>query len=245
MKILSVVGARPNFIKIAPLMKHMVEHPRTSPFLVHTGQHYDATMSGQFFDDLQIPQPDISLDVGSGSHAYQTAEVMKRLEPVVERERPDVVLVVGDVNSTLAASLTAAKLQIAVAHVEAGLRSHDRSMPEEVNRLLTDAIADYLFVTEESGRQNLIREGISRDKIHLVGNVMIDSLEQFRPWWERSAVHRRFGVDKGSYGVVTLHRPSNVDNSKTLQDLLHALHDVSRELPIIFPGSAYADGRER
>lgn len=235
MKILSVVGARPNFIKIAPLMKRMVAHPRTSPVLVHTGQHYDATMSGQFFDDLQIPQPDISLDVGSGSHAYQTAEVMKRLEPVLERERPDVVLVVGDVNSTLAASLTAAKLQIAVAHVEAGLRSHDRSMPEEVNRLLTDAIADYLFVTEESGRQNLIREGISRDKIHLVGNVMIDSLEQFRPWWERSAVHRRFGVDKGSYGVVTLHRPSNVDNSKTLQDLLHALHDVSRELPIIFP----------
>jgi len=235
LKILSVVGARPNFIKIAPLMKRMLEHSRISPFLVHTGQHYDTTMSGQFFDDLQIRPPDISLEVGSGSHAYQTAEVMKRLEPVLERERPDVVLVVGDVNSTLAASLTSVKLQIPVAHVEAGLRSHDRSMPEEINRLLTDAISEYLFVTEESGRQNLLREGVSQHKIHFVGNVMIDSLWQFRPWWDGSTIHRRFGVDKGCYGVVTLHRPSNVDDAKTLQDVLHAIQHVSRELPIIFP----------
>jgi UDP-N-acetylglucosamine 2-epimerase (non-hydrolysing) len=192
-------------------------------------------MSGKFFEDLRIPAPDISLEVGSGSHAYQTAEVMKRLEPVMERERPDLVLVVGDVNSTLAAAVTAAKLQIPVAHVEAGLRSHDRTMPEEINRLLTDAISEYLFVTEESGRQNLLREGVSPSKIHFVGNVMIDSLEQFRPWWDGSAIHRRFGVDKGGYGVVTLHRPSNVDRAETLQGFLHALLDVARELPIIFP----------
>jgi len=158
-KIVSVVGARPNFIKIAPLMREMRTVLGVSPTLVHTGQHYDVAMAGQFFRDLEIPAPDVSLDVGSGSHAHQTAEVMRRLEPILEQVRPDLVLVVGDVNSTLAAALTAAKLRIAVAHVEAGLRSFDRSMPEEINRLVTDAVSDYLFVSEESGRDNLRREG--------------------------------------------------------------------------------------
>ena len=167
MKIINIVGARPNFKKIAPLIKEMRKHAEIEAKLVHTGQHYDVSMAGQFFEDLLVPPPDVSLEVGSGSHAYQTGEVMKRLEPILERERPDVVVVVGDVNSTLAAALTAAKLQIQVAHVEAGLRSFDRSMPEEINRLLTDAISDYLFVTEESGKRNLLAEGISEGKMFL------------------------------------------------------------------------------
>ena len=235
MKILNVVGARPNFIKIAPLMKQMRAHPDISTLLVHTGQHYDARMAGQFFRELDLPSPDISLEIGSGSHAYQTAEVMKRLEPILERERPDLVLVVGDVNSTLAAALTAVKLRIPVAHVEAGLRSYDRSMPEEINRLLTDAVSEYLFVTEESGRQNLLREGTDQGKIHFVGNVMIDSLEQFRPLWDGSTIHSRLGLHKGEYGVVTLHRPSNVDDPSALQELINALLEVSRRMPIVFP----------
>jgi UDP-N-acetylglucosamine 2-epimerase (non-hydrolysing) len=235
MKILNVAGARPNFMKLAPLIRRMQQHPEIAALLVHTGQHYDANMAGQFFRDLELPQPYASLEVGSGSHANQTAEVMKRLEPVLEEVRPDLVLVVGDVNSTLAAALTATKLQIPVAHVEAGLRSHDRTMPEEINRLLTDAIADYLFVTEESGRQNLLHDGVDPRKIHFVGNVMIDALEDFRPLWEGSAIHHRLGLRQGQYGVVTLHRPSNVDDTRTLQDLINALRQVAREVPIIFP----------
>jgi UDP-N-acetylglucosamine 2-epimerase (non-hydrolysing) len=234
MKIVNIVGARPNFIKIAPLLRQMRQHAEISPLLVHTGQHYDARMAGLFFQDLQIPTPDVSLEVGSGSHSYQTAEVMKRLEPMLEQVRPDIVLVVGDVNSTLAAALTAAKLSIPVAHVEAGLRSFDRTMPEEINRLVTDAVSDYLFVTEESGRQNLLREGVEERKIFLVGNVMIDSLEESRQLWARSTMHDRLGLTKGRYGVVTLHRPSNVDNTATLQGLMGALAEVARELPIIF-----------
>src|SRR5712692_2297856 len=210
MKIVSVVGARPNFVKIAPLLAEMAKHPDLSSCLVNTGQHYDANMADQFFQELHIPRPDVSLEVGSGSHAYQTAEVMRRLEPILERVRPDAVVVVGDVNSTLAAALTAVKLGIRVAHVEAGLRSFDRSMPEEVNRVLTDAISDYLFLTEEGARQNLLREGIAEDKISFVGNVMIDSLEGYRSLWERSQILKQFGLPKGAYGVVTLHRPSNV-----------------------------------
>jgi UDP-N-acetylglucosamine 2-epimerase (non-hydrolysing) len=235
MRIVNVVGARPNFMKMAPLMRQMRRHPDISATLVHTGQHYDDSMAGQFFRDLQLSPPDISLEIGSGSHAYQTAEVMKRLEPVLHDLRPHMVVVVGDVNSTLAASVTAVKLGISVAHVEAGLRSFDRSMPEEINRILTDAISDHLFVTEESGRTNLLREGVDARKIHLVGNVMIDSLEQCRPLWERSDAAARLGLARGEYGVVTLHRPSNVDDPATLRGLVKALAEIGRRLPLVFP----------
>jgi UDP-N-acetylglucosamine 2-epimerase (non-hydrolysing) len=235
MKIINIVGARPNFVKIAPLIREMRRYPEISPLLVHTGQHYDVKMAGQFFQDLQIPEPNISLEVGSGSHAYQTAEVMKRIEPVLETERPDLVLVVGDVNSTLAAALTAAKLCIPVAHVEAGLRSLDRTMPEEINRLVTDAVSDYLFVSEESGRQNLLREGVAESKIHFVGNVMIDSLENSRRLWESSRIHEQLRLQRDEYGVVTLHRPSNVDDAITFLGLAEALTEIATHLPIIFP----------
>lgn len=234
-KILSVVGARPNFVKIAPLIREMQKYPDIISILVHTGQHYDMRMSGQFFQELRIPLPDISLEVGSGSHAYQTAEVMKRIEPVLEEQRPDFVLVVGDVNSTLAAALTAVKLQIPVVHVEAGLRSFDRTMPEEINRLATDAISDYLFVTEESGKQNLLNEGTPPEKIYVVGNVMIDSLEESRGLWQNSTIHRQLGLAKGSYGVITLHRPSNVDEASKLSGVVGALAEIAKELPLIFP----------
>src|SRR5439155_2762566 len=187
------------------------------PILVHTGQHYDDAMSGQFFAELEITPPDVNLGVGAGSHASQTGEVMRRLEPVLDSTRPDLVLVVGDVNSTLAAALTAVKLRIPVAHVEAGLRSFDRSMPEEINRLLTDAIATLLFVTEESGRRNLLREGIAPEKIHFVGNVMIDALQAFKPRWQASSVFARLGLEaEEPYAVLTLHRPANVDDPKIL-----------------------------
>src|SRR5437016_2232402 len=214
----------------------MRRHPTIVPLLVHTGQHYDEAMSGQLFRDLEIPAPDFNLEVGSASHAVQTAEVMRRLEPILLSTRPDVVLVVGDVNSTLAAAITAVKLGIPVAHVEAGLRSFDRTMPEEINRLLTDAIADWLFVTEESGRENLLREGIAADKIHLVGNVMIEALTTFRPRWQSSSVFHRLDLHGDQpYAVLTLHRPSNVDDPTTLLQLLDALQDVARHIPIVFP----------
>ena len=235
LKIVSVVGARPNFVKIGPLLAEMRKHSDLSSYLVNTGQHYDANMADQFFQDLHIPTPDVSLEIGSGSHAYQTAEVMRRLEPILERVRPDAVVVVGDVNSTLAAALTAVKLRVRVAHVEAGLRSFDRSMPEEVNRCVTDAISDYLFLTEEGARQNLQREGIAEDKIFFVGNVMIDSLEGYRSLWERSRIWERFGLPRGAYGVVTLHRPSNVDDPGALGAVLRALSEVARRLPVVFP----------
>ena len=235
MRVVNIVGARPNFMKMAPLMREMRRHSTIAATLVHTGQHYDDAMAGQFFRDLDLPQPDISLEVGSGSHAHQTAEVMKRLEPVLTEIRPQVVVVVGDVNSTLAGTITAVKLGIPVAHVEAGLRSFDRSMPEEINRLLTDAISEFLFVTEESGRENLLREGVDSRKIHMVGNVMIDSLEQCRPLWERSDAAARLGLQRGGYGVVTLHRPSNVDDPAMLRGLVKALAEVGRRLPLVFP----------
>jgi len=235
-KILSIAGARPNFVKVAPLVKEIRRQPDLTSVLVHTGQHYDRTMSQTFFDDLEIPAPDVNLGVGSGSHAVQTAEVMRRIEPVFESVRPDVVLVVGDVNSTIAAALTAVKLGITVAHVEAGLRSFDRSMPEEINRILTDAISDLLFVTEASGADNLRHEGVEAAKIHVVGNVMIDALEQTRSRWERSPVFAHLGIEPAQpYAVLTLHRPSNVDDTRTLGGLLQALADVARALPIVFP----------
>jgi len=235
LKSLNVVGDRPKFIKIAPLIREMRRYEDIAASLVHTGQHYDMEMSGRFFEDLQISAPDVSLEVGAGSHAFQTAEIMKRLEPVLLREQPDLLLVVGDVNSTVASALTAVKLQIPVAHVEAGLRSFDRTMPEEINRLLTDAIAEYLFVTEESGKRNLMAEGINSRKIFFVGNVMIDSLEASRSLWTHSNIHAQFGLQKHDYGVVTLHRPSNVDSPMVLEGLIQALLEVAQHLPLIFP----------
>src|SRR5256712_3115875 len=236
MKIVSVVGARPNFVKIAPLLREMRCQSWIVPMLVHTGQHYDQAMSTQFFRDLEIEPPEVNLGVGSASHAAQTAEVMRRLEPVLETCRPDLMLVVGDVNSTLAAALTAAKLGVPVAHVEAGLRSFDRRMPEEINRLLTDAIADLLFVTEESGQENLLREGVAPQKIHCVGNVMIDALELFRPRWAQSAIFDVLRLSpERPYAVVTLHRPSNVDDPGMLSGFMAAFGALAAPLPVIFP----------
>jgi UDP-N-acetylglucosamine 2-epimerase (non-hydrolysing) len=235
MQILSVVGARPNFMKIAPLLWEMKRRPGIEIYLVHTGQHYDERMSKLFFEELHIPRPDIDLEVGSATHAVQTAEVMKRFEPVLLEREPDVLLVVGDVNSTLACALTAVKLEIPVAHVEAGLRSFDRSMPEEINRLLTDAVSEWLFVTERSGVENLRREGIRPERVHLVGNVMIDTLLACRERSERSPILEQLGVPAGQYTVVTLHRPTNVDDPSVLAGLMTALNRIHEELPIIFP----------
>src|SRR6266850_2336731 len=236
MRIVNIVGARPNFVKIAPLIRAMARRPAFVPTLVHTGQHYDQAMSEQFFQDLEIRPADFNLDVGSGSHAVQTAQVMQRLDPILEAVRPDLVVVVGDVNSTLAAAITAVKRGIPVAHVEAGLRSFDRAMPEEINRILTDAVADFLFVTEESGRVNLLKEGVDPTKIHFVGNVMIDALESSRSRWENSSIFATLGVEPGSaYAVLTLHRPSNVDDPGTLSNFLEALETLARHIPIVFP----------
>ena len=236
MKIVNVVGARPNFVKIAPLISAMRRRGGLEASLVHTGQHYDAAMSARFFDELDIPAPDVNLGVGSGSHAVQTAEVITRIEPVLQTLKPDVMVVVGDVNSTLAAALTAVKLGIAVAHVEAGLRSFDRTMPEEINRVLTDAISTLLFVTEESGRANLLREGVAPERIHFVGNVMIDTLEASRVKWQGLEVAARLGLPPDApYAVLTLHRPSNTDDLSRLAGLLDALDRVARRLPVVFP----------
>jgi UDP-N-acetylglucosamine 2-epimerase (non-hydrolysing) len=235
MRIVNIVGARPNFVKVAPLIRAMSAEPTLTPILVHTGQHYDGPMSEQFFTELDIQPPAFNLGVGSGSHAIQTAEVMRRLEPILDTTRPDLVLVVGDVNSTLAAALTAVKLHIPVAHVEAGLRSFDRTMPEEINRLVTDAIADLLFVTEESGRKNLLREGVAPEKVHFVGNVMIDALQALRSRWERSPIVSTLGLHGEPYVVLTLHRPSNVDDPRTLLNYLEALQELARHVPIVFP----------
>jgi UDP-N-acetylglucosamine 2-epimerase (non-hydrolysing) len=236
MKVVNVVGARPNFVKIAPLLREMARRPQIEPLLVHTGQHYDARMSDGFFDALAIPAPDVNLGVGSGSHAQQTAQVMTQLEPVLTAIRPDTVLVVGDVNSTMAAALVATKLGIRVGHVEAGLRSFDRSMPEEINRLVTDAIADDLFASEESAVINLAREGVPAERVHFVGNVMIDALRLSRPLWQASTIARDLGLDPDQpYGVVTLHRPSNVDGPHRLRDLVGALQELAADMPLVFP----------
>jgi len=234
-KIVNVVGARPNFVKIGPLLREMRRHPAITPTLVHTGQHYDEAMSRQFFGDLDLPVPDHDLQVGSGSHAVQTAEVMRRLEPVLTASRPDAVLVVGDVNSTLAAALTAVKLAIPIVHVEAGLRSFDRTMPEEINRLLTDAVADVLFITEEGARANLLREGAAPEKIHFVGNVMADALLASRMRWSASTIVERLRLTGRPFAVLTLHRPANVDDPDVLDELLGALRTIGRRLPIVFP----------
>ncbi|HKW98474.1 MAG TPA: UDP-N-acetylglucosamine 2-epimerase (non-hydrolyzing) [Bryobacteraceae bacterium] len=234
-KILCVAGARPNFMKLGPLVAALSREPDFAAVLVHTGQHYDDQMSGHFFRDLALPQPKFNLSVGSGTHAQQTAEIMKRFEPVALEEKPDAVLVVGDVNSTMACALVAKKLTIPVVHVEAGLRSFDRSMPEEINRVVTDAISDLLLVTEESGRRNLIAEGIAPDRIHMVGNLMIDSLRASLANAVHSDILSRIGAVKKSYGLVTLHRPSNVDDGTHLAEIADTLSTIARELPLYFP----------
>jgi len=236
LKILNVVGARPNFMKVAPIVAAMKKRPADFlPLVVHTGQHYDAAMSDAFFTDLELPQPDIHLGVGSGSHAVQTAAVMERFEPVVLKEKPDWVLVVGDVNSTIACALVCVKLGIKVAHVEAGLRSRDRTMPEEINRLLTDQIADLLLTPSPDADKNLIAEGIPQERISFVGNIMIDSLLKNLERARESKIKDDMGLKDREYAVLTLHRPSNVDNRETFERILSALETISEALPIIFP----------
>ncbi len=238
--ILCISGARPNFMKIAPVMHAFAAAPDPLPArLVHTGQHYDHAMKDTFFRDLGIPVPDVDLEVGSGSHAVQTAEVMKRFEPVVDAERPAAVLVVGDVNSTIACALVAVKKGIPVVHVEAGLRSFDRDMPEEINRVLTDQISDYLFTTDVDARMNLLREGIAEHRIHFVGNVMIDTLRANLPRAvPPETVFARHGWQVGSgetgFALVTLHRPSNVDDPETLGRLLKMLRETSEHVTVVF-----------
>jgi UDP-N-acetylglucosamine 2-epimerase (non-hydrolysing) len=234
MRVLHVAGARPNFMKVAPVLRALEERG-VSNALVHTGQHYDTSMSAAFFDDLGLPEPDVHLEVGSGSHAEQTARVMERIEPVLAERRPDLVMVVGDVNSTLAAAIVAAKLWIPVAHVEAGLRSFDRTMPEEINRVLTDQISDILFTTSPEAGENLRREGIAVERVHFVGNPMIDSLERHLDRAKESKALQTLGVTPREYALVTLHRPSNVDDPETLKGILEALRQVASRVPVIFP----------
>ena len=244
MKIFIVAGARPNFMKIAPIVRALsaqrIEHSENKLIwkIVHTGQHYDYEMSQAFFDDLEISEPDYFLEAGSGSHAVQTAKIMMAFEKICEQERPDMVMVVGDVNSTLACSIVAKKLLIQVAHVEAGLRSFDLSMPEEINRMVTDSITDYFFVTEKSGVENLLREGRSRERIHFVGHVMIDNLfyQMDRLNIEDPSHMATYELKKDleKYIFLTLHRPSNVDSRKTLEGIVGALNEISLETPIVF-----------
>jgi UDP-N-acetylglucosamine 2-epimerase (non-hydrolysing) len=234
LKVINVVGARPNFMKVAPIVEAMKRREREfTPLVVHTGQHYDAAMSDAFFHDLDLPQPDVYLGVGSASHAAQTAAVMERFEPVVLQEKPDWVLVVGDVNSTLACALVCVKLGVKVAHVEAGLRSRDRTMPEEINRLLTDQIADLLFTPSADADENLRAEGIPQKRICLVGNVMIDSLLKQMPRARQSTIKRDLQLDE--YAVLTLHRPANVDDPGTLRQILEAVEKIGERIPVIFP----------
>ena len=235
MKIVIVAGARPNFMKVAPLLKALRKVPRFQTALVHTGQHYDFRMSEVFFKDLLIPKPGVHLECGSGTHAGQTGKVLAAMERTLLKLRPDLVMVVGDVNSALASSLAAAKLGIRVAHVEAGLRSFDRSMPEEINRRVTDRLSDFLFVSEESGLVNLKREGIPPQKVFHTGNVMIDSLVASLGAIRRSDVRRRLGLADAAYGVMTLHRPSNVDDAKALKKIWHTVAKVSSLVTLIFP----------
>ncbi len=240
--VICVVGARPNFMKMAPILRALAAHnPPLPMLLVHTGQHYDKDMSDRLFEDLRLPRPDVNLEVGSGTHAVQTSEVMRRFEPLVDLHKPSCVLVVGDVNSTLACSLVAAKKGIPVVHVEAGLRSYDRAMPEEINRILTDQISDRLYLTERSAEANLVREGISPERVCFTGNVMIDSVVFGRTNARdphdtlRSCQANPSVLDHPQgYGVVTLHRPSNVDDRDTLEALLGVLAEVARDLPLVF-----------
>ncbi len=235
-KILIVAGARPNFVKIAPLMKVLSAHKTLfDVLLVHSGQHYDFLMSEVFFKDLSIPKPNIYLGVGSASHAVQTAMIMESFEKVVLKHRPNLIVVVGDVNSTLACSLVGAKLNIKIAHVESGLRSFDRTMPEEINRVITDTLSDFLFVSERSGIENLKREGISKEKIYYVGNIMIDTLLSNLKKIEASSILERLAITYKNYAVLTLHRPSNVDSKDSLQRILRTLTVLTSKINIIYP----------
>jgi len=239
--VLCVVGARPNYMKMAPLLRAFAAQPDLPrPLLVHTGQHYDYALNERLFADLGLPEPDVNLEVGSGSHAVQTAEVMKRFEPLLDAHAPSCVVVVGDVNSTLACSLVAAKREVPVAHVEAGLRSFDRTMPEEINRVLTDQIADLLYTTERGALDNLVREGIDPARVHFVGNLMIDSLQAALPHAvapQRTLASEGYSAQliANGFGLVTLHRPSNVDAPDTLAALLEALAAISARLPLLWP----------
>lgn len=234
-KIFNVVGARPNFMKIGPLHRAYRQFGDINSVIVHTGQHYDERMSDVFFRQLELPEPDIYLGVGSGSHAAQTARIMISFEGALMEHKPDLVLVVGDVNSTVACSLVAAKCHIPVAHVEAGLRSGDRKMPEEINRIVTDSISDHLFVTEQSGLDNLRREGVPEDKIHFVGNVMIDSLVHFREKAAESSILRELAVQPKQYTLVTMHRPANVDNPDSLRKVIETLERLTALQSVVMP----------
>ncbi|MFN7923329.1 MAG: UDP-N-acetylglucosamine 2-epimerase (non-hydrolyzing) [Bryobacteraceae bacterium] len=235
LKVSCVVGARPNFIKVAPLMAELGRRPRWQAQLIHTGQHYSPEMSDQFFSDLEIPRPDVHLGVGGGSQTKQTAEILVGLEPVFSEFRPDVLVVVGDVTSTVAAALVAVRLGIKVAHVESGLRSFDRSMPEEINRILTDSISDYLFTTEPGAEKNLRNEGVPADRIFFVGNVMIDTLLKFRSKAAASPVLEKLGLEPKRYVVATLHRPANVDDPQRLPALIEVLREIGKKMQVVFP----------
>ncbi len=235
LRVMNVAGARPNFMKIAPIVREMGNDPRFEPILVHTGQHYDKDLSENLFRELEIPEPHENLNVGSGSHAVQTARIMEAFEPVVQKHRPDLVLVVGDVNSTIGCAIVASKLHIPIAHVEAGLRSFNRKMPEEVNRVMTDSISDYLFTTEPAGIENLLREGAVPSRIFSVGNVMIDTLLRFRTVAGSRPILADLGLTPSEYGVVTLHRPENVDSPEILKGVVSALLEVAKKLPLVFP----------
>jgi len=259
MKIVLVCGARPNFMKIAPLLRAIAKHnglnklnkhnklnkPPITPILVHTGQHYDYEMSQVFFQDLDLPKPDVYLGVGSGTHAEQTARVMIEFEKVLLKEKPDLVVVVGDVNSTLAAALAAVKLDISVAHVEAGLRSYDRTMPEEINRLLTDQISDYLFTPSRDADENLKREGIPQEKIFFVGNVMVDSLLFDKARADQSQIFAQLKLAEKGYALLTLHRPSNVDEKRSLTNIMSAITKISEWIPVVFPAHPRTQKRLR
>lgn len=236
MRIVNVVGARPNFMKMAPIIEALNKFPgHFEHILVHTGQHYDEKMSQSFFVDLGMPKPDIDLEVGSGSHAEQTAKIMVAFEKVCLEQKPDLVIVVGDVNSTMACTITAKKLGIKIAHVEAGLRSRDMGMPEEINRLCTDVLCDYLFTTDHIADENLKGEGVPPEKIFFVGNVMIDTLVKHRAMAATLKLREELGLKEGGYATLTLHRPSNVDDPKTLRGILEAISEIAKELPVIFP----------
>ena len=236
LRIINVVGARPNFMKIAPVIDEMRRRPaRIEPLLVHTGQHYDESMSDSFFEDLRIPRPDIDLGVGSGSHSEQTARVMIAFEQVLLKHPADWVVVVGDVNSTMAAAIVASKQLVRVAHVEAGLRSRDRTMPEEINRVVTDALADLLLTPSRDANENLLREGAAPEKIRFVGNVMIDTLYRNLERARASQILELLKLEPGQFCAMTLHRPSNVDDKETLSGILDAIEVIGERLPIVFP----------
>src|SRR5438132_10262064 len=230
-----VAGARPNFVKLAPLHQALATQKGAQLMIVHTGQHYDHSMSGSFFEDLGIPQPEVNLEVGPGSHGQQTAAIMVRFEPLLDRYAPRWVIVFGDVNSTIACALVAAKAGVAVAHVEAGLRSRDWTMPEEINRALTDRLSELLFTPSRDGDENLAREGIEQEKIHFVGNAMIDSLHAALPRARESRIPERLGLERGGYALATLHRPANVDEPRQLARLFGALSEIAAALPVVFP----------